>query len=91
MLFHLQLLSTSYLSKWEKYHPIWHCTGILFAGPATANLSALDVAEMARFLRIVLGLGLVFLSFLVCFSSVRSEFSGGIARKLHTKECKKVW
>ena len=60
----------------------------------TANISALDIVKMARhmFLRIVLGLRLVSLSFLVFFSSIRTEFSGRIDRELHTKKTvKKAW
>lgn len=44
------------------------------------------------FLRIVLVWELVSLSFLVCFNSIRTEFSGRIIGELHTKETvKKVW
>lgn len=60
----------------------------------TTNVSALDIIKMARhmFLRIVLVLRLVSLIFLVCFSSIRTEFSSRRAGELHTKETvKKAW
>lgn len=64
----------------------------LLALAEIANITTLDAAKMARFLRIVLGLELVFLSFIFCFSSIRSGFSGRILRKLHTNEIvKKTW
>lgn len=56
--------------------------------------NALNIVKMARrvFPRIAFGLALVALSFLVCFTSIRTKFSGKVAGELQTEErVRKVW